>query len=164
MDRTLDDSLKMLLKEKEFLFRGTNTYSFDRTKTKSGMYFGRHNGETDVTSTTLSLYNAMVNAHTRADSSHSRGGAPMLIAINAVPYLNRITKGLEWATYRKKEDGIVEPDEYEIHGQIDLRDIQILDNLDVVKKFAAPLTTDGEETMKRLFDTFILRKYLTRSS
>jgi hypothetical protein len=140
----LEDSLKRLLRERQWLFRGTSSTAYAQ---RNGVYFGTRTREGYSTSCTLSILYAMIYAVREADK---RDGIPVLLAINSHPYISRIEKGVEWKPFRTWE-GIVLHDEYVIRAAISKKDIIEIEDEERFRKYAGFLSNPAFERLARKF-------------
>jgi hypothetical protein len=165
----IEENLKRILRERRYLFRGTNTHAFEKSKTGSGYAgFINHAKKEQVNHTTPFLGVAISYAAQRIKSDFPeepfRQGRsrhyidyseielrPVLMAIDCVPYLERIRVGLEGDT-GFSEKGIFVPLELEITGEISNEDIELIETIERLEFFAGK--TMPQHKIRKLINMF----------
>jgi len=140
----LEEDLKRILRERRWLFRGTTEAAFEQ---RHGLYYATHTSAGVTTSGTLSVLYAMVYAINEGEKRESR---PMLLALDARPYVDNIEKGLEWKPFYISE-GIVTKDEYEIRTPIRLRHVRRIETVADLRKYVGPTTRDAFRRLRGKF-------------
>lgn len=143
----MDEEVVKLIGENKCLYRGTTNKGFELRKTNR-TYFGRRSSGELITCTTLSLLYAMVSGGQRCltDYSRERDVHPLLLAIDPSNYRDNVRLGLEYLAPGSTSN------EIEIVGEIDFKDIVVVDSLDKLHKVHPNL--DGSEI------DYFRRKYL----
>ena len=143
----LDEDVRLILRERRWLFRGTNDQLF---KPRNGIYVGAYNRNGVVTSTSLSVLYAMIYA-TNYSLVRYHGAHPLLLAIDARPYINHIEKGLEWKPFLIDED-IVTKDEYEIRTPIRTRHVHRIETAGELRVYTGDIPEKAFKKLMRKFD------------
>jgi hypothetical protein len=141
----LEASIKRILKERRWLFRGTSEVAFER---RDGLYFGVHTFEGVSTSVTLSAMYAMSYAVREGEKRECK---PVFLAIDGKPYVDNIKKGVEWHPFRTW-NGIVLPDEYEIVVPVRQRHLHVIDSVDEFREYVGDVSDYVFGRLCRKFD------------
>ncbi len=156
----LDEEIIQIIKDRRYLFRGTNTISV-MSNTKDGQYCGYYSphGPTALTSTTSGPTYAMINAvqRIRADFMGQVSflfpdvkTAPLLFAINSHPYLKRLEKGDESSRFVcRNDDGLPDNNEYVISGLINMEHVRVISTFDELERYAIGVTKKGHRILKK---------------
>jgi len=141
MERGIDDETRRIIEEQGVLYRGVKRGAFDYRRATSEVYWG-HYSRIDhqpkefehVTSTNIEPGYAYAYASSEKDIDFTIKSfgftdcMPVLLVIDAIPYMNRIRLGLEFFSPRHFFS------EIEVIGGIDFGHIRVVKDLDEIAK------------------------------
>ena len=152
----LDGRVRDLIADRGIFFRGTDDFAIEKN-TSGGMYCGTP--DFLQTSTTTSLDHALAWA-SGLGLEHTYGlpllkwGNPVLLAINAVPYFDRIEEKMELLYFTDCTGKLSVGDEYVIHGPIRTDDMEVIGSVEQLRRYAGRI--DYFDRMKDFFERDVL--------